>query len=213
MDSKNLKFKMEVDSLAQLSRNNESSTKRERRRDVLYRCSVHCFLFCFPSSLHFNLNSCLFSALFTLWFLLNLSFSVLPHSQPSSCSPSPALSTESLSSASDHSSAQPPLGGSASNDKEHAFTKSVSEPSICSPCDSTASPSSSSTERLTHPSQNPYPCPTPSYASSAPATPQTSRSMGTGAPPPRPLTTPSPLASGANQSHNKVIGPPTNKAI
>ncbi|XP_045903450.1 MICAL-like protein 1 isoform X2 [Micropterus dolomieu] len=116
-----------------------------------------------------------------------------------------ALSTESLSSASDHSSAQPPLGGSASNDKEHAFTKSVSEPSICSPCDSTASPSSSSTERLTHPSQNPYPCPTPSYASSAPATPQTSRSMGTGAPPPRPLTTPSPLASGANQSHNKRI--------
>ncbi|XP_044047111.1 MICAL-like protein 1 isoform X1 [Siniperca chuatsi] len=133
----------------------------------------------------------------------------LPHSQPSSCSPSPALSTESLSSGSDHSSSQPPLCGSATSDQEHAFTKSVSEPSICSPCNSSASPSSSSTERLPHPSPSPYPCPMPSYASSAPATPQTSRSFGTkgtGAPPPpRPLTTPSPLASGANQSHNKRI--------
>ncbi|KAI3352833.1 hypothetical protein L3Q82_019401 [Scortum barcoo] len=133
---------------------------------------------------------------------------VLPHSQPSSCSPSPALSTESLSSGSDQSSSQPPLVGSASSDQEHAFTKSVSEPSICSPCDFSTSPSSSSNERLPQPSLSPYPSPAPSYTSSAPATPQSSRSSGTkgpGAPPPRPLTTPSPLVSGANQSHNKRI--------
>ncbi|KAK5866445.1 hypothetical protein PBY51_020636 [Eleginops maclovinus] len=132
---------------------------------------------------------------------------VLPHSQPSSCSPSPALSTESLSSSSDHSSSHPPLGGSASSDQEHAFTKSVSEPSICSPCDSAASPSSSSsTERLPHPFLSPHP--SPSFASSAPATPQSSRSSGTkgsAAPPPRPPTTLSPLASAATQSHNKRI--------
>ncbi|XP_074484979.1 MICAL-like protein 1 isoform X2 [Sebastes fasciatus] len=122
-----------------------------------------------------------------------------------------ALSIESLSSGSDHSSSHPPLGGSAgsaSSDQEHAFTKSVSEPSICSPCDSMASPSSSSTDRLPHLSLSPYPSPMPSNASSAPATPQTSRSSGTkgsGDPPPRPSTTPSPLASGAPQSHNKRI--------
>ncbi|XP_042340982.1 MICAL-like protein 1 isoform X2 [Plectropomus leopardus] len=112
-----------------------------------------------------------------------------------------ALSTESLSSGSDHSSSHPPLSGSASSDQEHAFTKSVSEPSICSPCDSTSSPSSSSTERLPHSSLSPYPSPMPSNASSAPATPQTSRSAA----PPRPPTAPSPLASGAIQSHNKRI--------
>ncbi|XP_041822662.1 MICAL-like protein 1 isoform X3 [Chelmon rostratus] len=119
-----------------------------------------------------------------------------------------ALSTESLSSGSDHSSSQPPSGGSASSDQQHAFTKSVSEPSICSPCESAASPSSSSTERLPHPSLSPHPSPMPSNASSAPATPQTGRSSGakgTGAPPPRPPTTPSPLASGETQSHNKRI--------
>ncbi|KAK5926986.1 hypothetical protein CgunFtcFv8_022516 [Champsocephalus gunnari] len=124
---------------------------------------------------------------------------VLPHSQPSSCSPSPALSTESLSSGSDHSSSHPPMGGGPSSDQEHTFTKSVSEPSICSPCDSVASPSSSSsTERLPHPFLSPHP--SPSFASSAPATPQSSRSSGTrgaAAPPPRPPTTLSPLASGA----------------
>ncbi|XP_028279602.1 MICAL-like protein 1 isoform X2 [Parambassis ranga] len=119
---------------------------------------------------------------------------------------SQALSTESLSSGSDHSSSQHP--GSASSDQEHAFTKSVSEPSICLPCDSTAS-ASSSTERLAHPSPNPNPSPMPSNASSAPATPQTSRSSGTtkspGAPPPRPSTTPSPLSAGATPSHSKRI--------
>ncbi|KAL6110529.1 micall1 [Pungitius sinensis] len=130
------------------------------------------------------------------------------HSQPSSCSPSPALSTESLSSNLDYSSSHPQLGGSASSDQEHAFSKSVSEPSICSPCSSTPSPSSSSTERLPHPSLSPYPSPVPSNASSAPATPQPSRSSGTKGSvgtPPRPATTPSPLASGAAQSHNKRI--------
>lgn len=48
----------------------------------------------------------------------------------------------------------------------------------------------------------------PSNASSAPATPQTSRSSGNkgaGAPPPRPTTTPSPLASGAGLAYNKRI--------
>ncbi|XP_058495970.1 MICAL-like protein 1 isoform X1 [Solea solea] len=131
---------------------------------------------------------------------------VLPYSQPSSCSPSPALSIESLSSGSDHSSSHPPLGGSTSSDQEHAFTKSVSEPSICSPCDPTALPSSSSNEL--HLSPSPFPSPMSANASSAPATPQTSRSSGTkgaGTPPPRPPVNPSPLASGATQSHNKRI--------
>ncbi|KAF0037801.1 hypothetical protein F2P81_010675 [Scophthalmus maximus] len=133
---------------------------------------------------------------------------VLPHSQPSSCSPSPALSIESLSSGSDHISSQPALGSSVSSDQEHAFTKSVSEPSICSPCDSAALPSASSNEHLLHPPPSPYCSAMPSNASSAPATPQASRSSvtkGAGAPPPRPQTTPSPLASGATPSHNKRI--------
>nr|XP_046260527.1 MICAL-like protein 1 isoform X2 [Scatophagus argus] len=125
---------------------------------------------------------------------------------PRAPQPPTALSTDSLSSGSDHSSSQPSLGGAASSDQQHTFTKSVSEPSICSPCDSATSPSSS--EHLVHPSQSPYPSPMPSNATSAPATPQTSRNLetkGAGAPPPRPPTTPSPLASGAIQSHNKRI--------
>uniref|UniRef100_A0A3Q0RHU0 MICAL-like 1a n=1 Tax=Amphilophus citrinellus TaxID=61819 RepID=A0A3Q0RHU0_AMPCI len=138
-----------------------------------------------------------------------LSFSsVLSHSQPSSCSPSPALSTESLSSGSDYSSSQLPLAGSASSDQEHSFTKSVSEPSICSPNDSKPSPSSFSTEHLRQPSPSPAPTSAPAYASSAPATPQTTRNPGTRSPrppPPRPPTTPSPLVSEATQSHNKRI--------
>ncbi|XP_072240520.1 MICAL-like protein 1 isoform X3 [Leuresthes tenuis] len=127
----------------------------------------------------------------------------LSHSQPSSCSPSPALSIESLSSGSDHSSSLLPLGGSASSDQEQGFTKSVSEPSICSPCDNSSSPSSA--DRLHQTSPNPCPPPVPSTASSAPATPQTTRNSearGPGAPPPRPTATPSPLAT---QSHNKRI--------
>ncbi|XP_061534636.1 MICAL-like protein 1 isoform X1 [Phycodurus eques] len=130
---------------------------------------------------------------------------VHPHSQQSSCSP--AVSVESLSSGSDHSSSQlrsAPAGGSG---QETSFTKSVSEPSICSP--STASPSSSSsTERLPHSCLSPFAFPAPSNASSAPATPQVSRShetKATGPSPPRPMTTPSPLASGDTLSHNKRI--------
>uniref|UniRef100_A0A3P8VWD9 MICAL-like 1a n=1 Tax=Cynoglossus semilaevis TaxID=244447 RepID=A0A3P8VWD9_CYNSE len=119
----------------------------------------------------------------------------LPHSVPSSCSPSPALSIESLSSGSDHSSSHPPHGGSTGSEQEHIFTKSVSEPSISSPGDSTALPPSSSNEHLLHPPLSPPSV--PSSASSAPATPQTSRSSGTkgtATPSPRPQTSPSPLA-------------------
>ncbi|XP_041838553.1 MICAL-like protein 1 isoform X2 [Melanotaenia boesemani] len=125
---------------------------------------------------------------------------VLSHSQPSSCSPSPALSIESLSSGSDHSSSQLPWGGSASSDQEQGFTKSVSEPSICSPCDN----SPSSADCLHQTSSNPCPSSVLSNASSAPATPQTSRNSeakGTGAQPPRPTATPSPLAT---QTHKKI---------
>ncbi|XP_056136726.1 MICAL-like protein 1 [Lampris incognitus] len=133
---------------------------------------------------------------------------VLPCSQPSSCSPSPALSMDSLSSGSDHSSSQPPLGDSASSSQEHPFTKSVSEPSICGPCDSGPSPAASSAERLSRLSPSPSPSCTPPNASSAPATPQTNRSSGSKGgrpPPPRPPTTPSPLVSGAPVSNNKRI--------
>ncbi|MEQ2206719.1 hypothetical protein XENOCAPTIV_002083, partial [Xenoophorus captivus] len=108
------------------------------------------------------------------------------------------LSIESLSSASDHSSSQLPLGASASSEQEQSFTKSISEPSICSPSDNPSS--SSSTDLLNYTSQSSCPSSMPSNASSAPATPQTSRN--TGAKPPRPATTTSPLAT---QSHNKVI--------
>ncbi|XP_015248859.1 PREDICTED: MICAL-like protein 1 isoform X2 [Cyprinodon variegatus] len=118
------------------------------------------------------------------------------HSQPSSCSPSPALSIESLSSASDHSSSQLPLGASASSEQEQSFTKSVSEPSMCSPSDNPSS--SSSSDLLNQTSQSASPSPMSANASSAPATPQTSRN--TGPKPPRPSTTPSPLAT---QSNNK----------
>ncbi|KAL1005823.1 hypothetical protein UPYG_G00064410 [Umbra pygmaea] len=117
--------------------------------------------------------------------------SVLPHSQPSSSSPSPAISIESLSSASDHSSSHPAsLGGEASSDRDNPVTKSVSEPSICGPCgDSAPSPSTSAN----HLSTGPSPPPTPANTSSAPATPQSKRS--TRPPPPRPPATPSPLAA------------------
>ncbi|KAM9314316.1 MICAL-like protein 1 isoform 2-T2 [Pholidichthys leucotaenia] len=123
---------------------------------------------------------------------------------------SQALSTESLSSGSDVGSSHLCLGGSASSDQEHSFTKSVSEPSICSPSDSKPSPSSSSssTEHVRHPSPGPCASSIPSNASSAPATPQTSRSSSTkdpGALPPRPTTTPSLLATDETQLHSKRI--------
>ncbi|KAG9338815.1 hypothetical protein JZ751_025252 [Albula glossodonta] len=108
----------------------------------------------------------------------------LPHSQPSSTSPSPALSTESLSSSSDHSSSKPPPAGRVP-DQEHPFTKSVSEPSI-------SEPSHPSANHIPHVSPSPSPLPPPANTSSAPATPQTNRSAGLKAarpPPPRPPST------------------------
>ncbi|XP_029596116.1 MICAL-like protein 1 isoform X1 [Salmo trutta] len=115
--------------------------------------------------------------------------SALPHSQPSSSSPSPAISIESLSSASDHSSSHPAsLGGGATGDQDNPFTKSVSEPSICGPCG--GSTPSTSANRL---SPSPSPPPQPANPRSAPATPQSNRSARP--PPPRPPTTPSPLAA------------------
>ncbi|KAJ3614983.1 hypothetical protein NHX12_018552 [Muraenolepis orangiensis] len=116
---------------------------------------------------------------------------VAPYSQPSSCSPSPALSIESLWSGS-----------------EHPFTKSVSEPSISGPSAPAASPSSCSDERLPRLSLSPSPPATPANTSSAPATPQTNRSSGVRAPrhppPPRPpLATPSPLATETSPANSK----------
>lgn len=113
----------------------------------------------------------------------------LPHSQPSSSSPSPALSTESLSSSSDHGSSRLAPGVGAP-EQEHAFTKSVSEPSISEPSDPSA-------DHEPHVSPGLALTPSPANTSSAPATPQTNRSAGLRAarpPPPRPPTGPSPLA-------------------
>lgn len=152
--------------------------------------SSSCVCFTLPTASH--------SAPFLFFIIHWIFFPVLPPSEPSSCSPSPALSIESLSSTSDHSSSQLLKSAGASSDQLPVFTKSISEPSICSPCEPTSS--SSSSECLPHASQSLYPAPTPSNATSAPATPQTSRSSGTGA-------TPSPLASGGTQSHNKVSLP------
>lgn len=128
---------------------------------------------------------------------------VLPQSLPSSCSPSPALSIESLSSSSDHSSSQ--ASQAQDQDQPPAFTKSVSEPSICSPGGAAAASSSattSSSEQLPRSSLGlpPAAAPPPS-ATSAPATPQAVRSRENGASSPQP----SPLASGAVQSNNKRI--------
>ncbi|XP_072318549.1 MICAL-like protein 1 isoform X2 [Eucyclogobius newberryi] len=103
---------------------------------------------------------------------------VLSPSQPSSCSASPAPSTESLSSGSEQR-----LAGGASSDQEQPITKSTSEPSIASPDASTVSSSADHQAPL-----NPCPPLVPSYASSAPATPQTSRSSNGS-------LAPSPLAS------------------
>nr|XP_015826517.2 MICAL-like protein 1 [Nothobranchius furzeri] len=131
-------------------------------------------------------------------------------SQPSSCSPSPALSVESLSSASDHSSAHLPLRAGAGSDQERGFTKSVSEPSICSPGgDNPPSPSSSTADPMPHTSSSPSPFPLAS-TSSAPATPQSSRSSGSA--PPRPTTTPSPLATPSNRKRFCKENPFNRKA-
>ncbi|RVE75708.1 hypothetical protein OJAV_G00001410 [Oryzias javanicus] len=120
-----------------------------------------------------------------------------PHSQASSCSPSPALSTESLSSCSDHNSSLLPLGGSATSSQEQSFTKSVSEPSIVSSGDASFS-SSSSADSQHAANTGARSTAVPVNASSAPTTPQSKRSSDSQrpkAPPPRPPTTPSPLVT------------------
>nr|XP_057944948.1 MICAL-like protein 1 [Doryrhamphus excisus] len=127
-----------------------------------------------------------------------------PHSQQSSCSL--ALSVESLSSGSDHSSSHRPSATGEGSNQELGFSKSLSEPSICTPSPASP-PSSSSAERLPQSFLGPS-LSESSNASSAPATPQISRShdtKGSGPSPPRPTTTPSPLAVGATSSHNKRI--------
>ncbi|XP_054634712.1 MICAL-like protein 1 [Dunckerocampus dactyliophorus] len=121
-----------------------------------------------------------------------------PRCQQSSCSL--ALSVESLSSGSDHSSSHRPSATGEGSKQEPSFSKSVSEPSICTPSPALPPSSSSSTERLPHSFLSPS-LSASSNASSAPATPQVSRSHETkGA-----TTTPSPLASGTTSSHNKRI--------
>lgn len=168
----------------------------------LFRCSCS-----FPPSCLQSVQTALTPVLFHLSLDFTKPFLlVLPHSRPSSCSPSPALSTESLSSSSDYSSSQ--LLHYSGN-QQPTFSKSVSEPSICTPSDPTSS--HSSPEDIPHPSQSLYPAPVSSNATSAPATPQTGRSLGTKGNGVHPGT-PSPLASSALQSHNKV-GPPPNKPV
>ncbi|XP_073707847.1 MICAL-like protein 1 isoform X2 [Garra rufa] len=83
-----------------------------------------------------------------------------------------ALSTESLSSSSsDHSAVPQQPGG---KEQDHLFTKSVSEPSINAP----ASALSQKTKLQPHCSPNlPPPPPPPTNTNSAPATPQTNRSV------------------------------------
>ncbi|XP_048062918.1 MICAL-like protein 1 isoform X3 [Megalobrama amblycephala] len=103
----------------------------------------------------------------------NSSTSAFPSSQTSSPASSLALSTESLSSSSSDYSAVPQQP--AANEQDHLFTKSVSEPSINTP----TSALSPTTELQPHCSPNLSPPPPPTNTSSAPATPQTNRSMRT----------------------------------
>lgn len=154
---------------------------------IKYPLSVHCYASC----LCFILPLPQIPPPFFFSDVLPLCGPVLPHSEPSSCSPSPALSTDSLSSSSDRSSSQ--LLAS-SGDPLPVFTKSVSEPSICSPCDPVSSPGASQSLR---------PAPTPPNATSAPATPQTGRSCGTGAAP----AGAGPPAPGGTPTHSKVSPP------
>ncbi|XP_007231412.3 MICAL-like protein 1 isoform X1 [Astyanax mexicanus] len=117
----------------------------------------------------------------------------LPSSQSSSTCPSPALSTESLSSSSSDHGLCRTTGASVSprrasaNEQEHPFTKSVSEPSINSPGSSDSSPSAEPQSRL---STSPSPLPPYTNTCSAPATPESKRMRP---PPPRPPAAPSPL--------------------
>ncbi|MCJ8729957.1 hypothetical protein PDJAM_G00112150 [Pangasius djambal] len=146
----------------------------------------------------------------------------LPPSQSSSACPSPALSTESLSSSSsDHGFPRTAATAAASQqlsitEQEHPFTKSVSEPSINSPG---SSPSALSSEPKSHLSPSPSSSSQPhSNTCSAPATPETNRSAGSKAlrpPPPRPPAAPSPLigsSSSQQNTPNKRVNPFNRKA-
>ncbi|KAK1798875.1 hypothetical protein P4O66_007159, partial [Electrophorus voltai] len=134
----------------------------------------------------------------------------LPPSQSSSACPSPALSTESLSSSSsDHAPSRPAAvlpRQPSTNEQGHTVTKSVSEPSISSPG---SSPSLPSAELQSHLSPNSTPQPPHTNTCSAPATPETNRSAGHRAmrpPPPRPPAGPSPLiGSTSSNTPNKRI--------
>uniref|UniRef100_A0A672K016 MICAL-like protein 1 n=1 Tax=Sinocyclocheilus grahami TaxID=75366 RepID=A0A672K016_SINGR len=108
----------------------------------------------------------------------NSSTSAFLSSQTSSPASSLALSTESLSSSSSDHSAVPQQPAAA---EDHLFTKSVSEPSINAP----ASALSQKTKLQPHCSPNLPPPPPPTNTSSAPATPQTNRSVR---PPPSPYS-------------------------
>ncbi|KAK3557049.1 hypothetical protein QTP70_024256 [Hemibagrus guttatus] len=146
----------------------------------------------------------------------------LPSSQSSSACPSPALSTESLSSSSsDHGFSRPTATTSASSrqsvtEQEHLFTKSVSEPSISTPV-SGVSALSSETKPLLSPSPSPSQ-PHSNNTCSAPATPETYRSAGSKVmrpPPPRPPAAPSPLInspSSQQNTPNKRVNPFNRKA-
>ncbi|XP_026068427.1 MICAL-like protein 1 isoform X1 [Carassius auratus] len=109
----------------------------------------------------------------------NSSTSAFLSSPTSSPASSIALSTESLSSSSSDHSAVPQQP--AANEQDRLFTKSVSEPSINAP----ASALSQKTKLQPHCSPNLPPPPPPTNTSSAPATPQTSRSVR---PPPSPYS-------------------------
>ncbi|KAI5613596.1 MICAL-like protein 1 isoform X1 [Silurus asotus] len=144
----------------------------------------------------------------------------LPSSQSSSACPSPALSTDSLSSSSsEHGfprTAAPAVSQRPScTEQEHVFTKSVSEPSISSPG---SSPSAFSSEPKSHISPSPSPSQPHSNTCSAPATPETNRSAGSKVmrpPPPRPPAAPSPLIgspSSQQNTPNKRVNPFNRKA-
>lgn len=157
-------------------------------------CPSLCTFFCYPFPLVFH-------------FLPALPLA-LPSSQSSSACPSPALSTESLSSSSsDHGFSRTAATASASprpavTEQEHLFTKSVSEPSISSPG---SSPSALSSEPMSHLSPSPSPSQPYSNTCSAPATPETNRSAGSKAmrpPPPRPPAAPSPLVNSPTSQQN-----------
>uniref|UniRef100_A0A8C1XK66 MICAL-like 1a n=1 Tax=Cyprinus carpio TaxID=7962 RepID=A0A8C1XK66_CYPCA len=124
----------------------------------------------------------------------NSSTSAFLSSQTSSPASSIALSTESLSSSSSDHSAVPQQP--AANEQDHLFTKSVSEPSINAP----ASALSQKTKLQPHCSPNLPPPPPPTNTSSAPATPQTNRSVR---PPPPPYSQ-TPGTPGKNPFNRKT---------